>query len=59
VSLFRTYAKTGENAGLKAFASKTLPVIEGHETKLKQLQKGASGKADAKAGKSSAPPRTQ
>lgn len=59
VSLFRTYAKSGDNAGLKAFAGKTLPVIEGHETKLKQLQKSASGKADTKSGKSNSPSRTQ
>lgn len=39
VALFGAYAKTGSNADLKQFASRTLPIIEGHMTKLKQIDK--------------------
>ena len=49
VSLFTTYAKSGDNAELKAFAGKTLPVIQEHEKMAHDLD----GKASGASGKSS------
>ena len=37
VSLFDSYAKKGDNAALKAFAQKTLPVIQQHLDEAKKL----------------------
>jgi putative membrane protein len=37
VSLFQRYAKSGENASLKFWASKTLPVLQGHLTMAQGL----------------------
>jgi putative membrane protein len=37
VSLFDAYAKKGDNAALKAFAQKTLPVIQQHLNEAKKL----------------------
>ena len=37
VSLFDAYAKKGDNAALKAFAQKTLPVIQQHLDEAKKL----------------------
>ena len=37
VNLFDSYAKKGDNAGLKAFAQKTLPVIQQHLDEAKKL----------------------
>jgi len=50
VMLFKQQAKSGKDAGLRAFAEKTLPVIEEHLKMAKALAgKGAGGKgADGK-----------
>ena len=37
VDLFNSYAKKGDNAALKAFAQKTLPVIQQHLDAAKKL----------------------
>jgi putative membrane protein len=37
VKLFDSYAKKGDNASLKQFAQKTLPVIQDHLTEAKKL----------------------
>jgi putative membrane protein len=37
VKLFDSYAKDGDNASLKQFAQKTLPVIQDHLTEAKKL----------------------
>jgi putative membrane protein len=37
VKLFESYAKDGDNASLKQFAQKTLPVIQEHLTEAKKL----------------------
>jgi putative membrane protein len=37
VKLFESYAKDGDNASLKQFAQKTLPVIQDHLTEAKKL----------------------
>jgi len=37
VSLFRTYAKAGDDVALKAFAKETLPTLEMHEVHVKKL----------------------
>jgi putative membrane protein len=37
VGLFDSYAKKGDNAALKAFAQKTLPVIQQHLDEAKKL----------------------
>ncbi len=39
VSLFERYSKGGDNASLKAFASKTLPKLQEHLTMAQNLQK--------------------
>lgn len=41
VQLFSAYSKTGDNPKLKAFAGKTLPVIEGHKDHVKNLKPGS------------------
>lgn len=51
VSLFQAYARTGDNADLKQFASRTLPVIQEHERMLKQTGK-AQQDGKARTGKS-------
>lgn len=38
VSLFDRYAKSGDNAGLKAWAGKTLPVLQHHKDMADKLQ---------------------
>ena len=38
VNLFQTEADNGENAQLKAFAQKTLPVLQGHLSEVKALE---------------------
>ncbi len=38
VALFQTYAKKGDDASLKDFANKTLPVIEGHKKHVSMLK---------------------
>jgi putative membrane protein len=35
--MLQGYAQSGDNADLKAFASKTAPVVEGHLTKARNL----------------------
>lgn len=37
LSMLQGYAQSGDNADLKAFASKTAPVVEGHLTKARNL----------------------
>jgi putative membrane protein len=37
VDLFDSYAKNGDNAAVKQFAQKTLPVIQGHLAEAKKL----------------------
>jgi putative membrane protein len=37
VKLFESYAKDGDNASLKQFAQKTLPIIQEHLTEAKKL----------------------
>jgi putative membrane protein len=37
VKLFDAYAKDGDNASLRQFAQKTLPIIQGHLTEAKKL----------------------
>jgi putative membrane protein len=38
VKLFDAYAKDGDNASIKQFAQKTLPVIQEHLTEAKKLR---------------------
>ena len=52
VTLFDRYAKAGDNAELKAFASKTLPVLQGHEAHVKELKTSSSGATGASPGTS-------
>jgi putative membrane protein len=42
VKLFESYAKDGDNAAVKAFAAKTLPVIKEHLQSAKKLEGGVS-----------------
>lgn len=54
VQLFSSYAKTGDNAELKQFAGKTLPVLQGHQAQLAELEKASSaatGKSSGQSGK--------
>jgi len=37
LSMLQGYAQSGDNTDLKAFASKTAPVVEGHLTKVRNL----------------------
>jgi putative membrane protein len=39
VSLYERYAKGGEDAGLKAFAGKTLPTLQDHLKMAQDLDK--------------------
>jgi putative membrane protein len=39
VDLYRRYAKGGDNADLKAFAEKTLPIVEHHQKMAEDLAK--------------------
>ncbi len=42
VSLYQSYAKSGDNAALKSFAQKMLPALLQHEAELKRIQPRAS-----------------
>lgn len=37
VSLFRDYAKNGDNASLKSFAAQTLPTLKEHQQHIKEI----------------------
>lgn len=39
VDLYKRYAKSGDNADLKAFAEKTLPIVEHHQKMAEDLPK--------------------
>jgi putative membrane protein len=39
VDLYKRYAKSGDNADLKAFAEKTLPIVEHHQKMAEDLAK--------------------
>ena len=39
VDLYKRYAKGGDNADLKAFAEKTLPIVEHHQKMAEDLGK--------------------
>jgi putative membrane protein len=46
--LLNGYAQDGENAGLKAFAAKTAPIVQGHLDKARGLQTAAAQAPAAK-----------
>ena len=43
VALFTTYARTGENPVIVAFARQTLPVLEHHLMHIEEIVRGAAG----------------
>ncbi|CCV05674.1 Outer membrane protein-like protein [Mesorhizobium metallidurans STM 2683] len=47
VNLFRSYAKDGDNAGLKAFAAETLPTLEMHQDMIEKIAASGAGKPAA------------
>lgn len=46
-NLLAGYAQDGENAGLKAFAAKTAPIVQGHLEKARSMDNGAAAPAPA------------
>lgn len=55
VSLFDSYARSGDDAELRAFAARTLPVLKGHDAHVRELDRqlsaGATGKSPGTSGK--------